>query len=115
MYLTQQIQIKKGHKLYPYCKDLCEKSNNLYNRTAFVVRQYVFAKDAIRLDSPMHKNTEKAYELVEKLTKNYALMNYSPPIEVGVSVDSVLPFLNKECRAAILTHHLRLTHVEVGV
>ena len=75
MYLTQQIQIKKGHKLYPYCKDLCEKSNNLYNRTAFVVRQYVFAKDAIRLDSPMHKNTEKAYELVEKLTKNYALIN----------------------------------------
>ena len=77
MYLTQQIQIKKGHKLYAYCEDLCKKSNNLYNRTAFIVRQYVFAKDAIANGEPMHENTKETYELVENLTKNYALINKS--------------------------------------
>ena len=77
MYLTQQIQIKKGHKLYAYCEDLCKKSNNLYNRTAFVVRQYVFAKNAIENGELMHANTKETYELVEGLTKNNTLINES--------------------------------------
>ena len=38
-YRTYQINVKKGHRLYNYFKDLCLNSNNLYNTTNFYIRQ----------------------------------------------------------------------------
>ncbi|GEN34538.1 RNA-guided endonuclease InsQ/TnpB family protein [Aneurinibacillus danicus] len=39
MYRAQQIHIKKGHRFYAYCEDLCRKANYLYNVTNFYIRQ----------------------------------------------------------------------------
>ncbi|MFD2655033.1 RNA-guided endonuclease InsQ/TnpB family protein [Gracilibacillus thailandensis] len=39
MYRTQQIRIKKGHRLYTYCDQLTFLAKNLYNATNFHIRQ----------------------------------------------------------------------------
>ena len=39
MLRTQQIKIKKGHKMYPYFDDISFKAKNLYNVGNFYLRQ----------------------------------------------------------------------------
>jgi putative transposase len=39
MYRTQQIHIKKGHRLYPYLEQLSFDGTNLYNVTNYYIRQ----------------------------------------------------------------------------
>jgi len=38
-YRTQVTIIKKGHRLYDYCADMCFKSKNLYNRANYMIKQ----------------------------------------------------------------------------
>ncbi|MED2737406.1 transposase [Bacillus toyonensis] len=38
-YKTMQIWLKPGHRMYPYFKQMCEYSKNLYNTTNFYIRQ----------------------------------------------------------------------------
>ena len=40
MYLTRQIQIKKGHSMYAYFETICRLSNNLYNTVSYYIKQY---------------------------------------------------------------------------
>ena len=70
MYLTKQIQIKKNHKLYGYFDDLCHKTNNLYNATAFLIRQYATAKQAFENMQPLFDKQMEIYQMVESKTVN---------------------------------------------
>lgn len=70
MYLTKQIQIKKNHKLYGYFGDLCHKTNNLYNATAFLIRQYATAKQAFENMQPLFDKQMEVYQMVESKTIN---------------------------------------------
>ena len=68
MYLTKQIQIKKNHKLYGYFDDLCHKTNNLYNATLFLIRQYATAKQAFENMQPLFDKQMEVYQMVESTT-----------------------------------------------
>ena len=70
MYLTKQIQIKKNHKLYGYFDDLCHKTNNLYNATVFLIRQYATAKQAFENMQPLFDKQMEVYQMVESKTIN---------------------------------------------
>ena len=43
MYRTRQYHIRKGHRMFSYCADICRKSTNLYNRANYILRQYATA------------------------------------------------------------------------
>ena len=51
MLMTQQIKVKKGHKMYDYFDEMCFKSKNLYNAGNFYIRQCLtgLKKDAKNL------------------------------------------------------------------
>ncbi|WP_458413089.1 hypothetical protein ACNQFZ_20200 [Schinkia sp. CFF1] len=68
-YRTYQINVKKGHKLYPYFDDLCLKSNNLYNTTNFFIRQVYTALHQERQLQPLQK------EVMDILHENIHKMN----------------------------------------
>lgn len=38
-YITHQIRVKKGHKMYPYFQNMTQNAKNLYNTTNFYIRQ----------------------------------------------------------------------------
>lgn len=40
VYRVRQIQIRKGHKLFGYCRDITENVSKLYNRANYILRQY---------------------------------------------------------------------------
>lgn len=50
-YVTQQIRIKNGHRMYPYFQTMCENSKNLYNATNFYIRQIY---TALRAENQLH-------------------------------------------------------------
>ena len=70
VYLTKQIQIKKNHRLYGYFDDLCHKTNNLYNATVFLIRQYATAKQAFENMQPLFDKQMEIYQMVESKTMN---------------------------------------------
>ena len=43
MYRTVSVRIKKGHKLYRYCAELCAESASLYDRANYLMRQHATA------------------------------------------------------------------------
>jgi len=47
---TSRMQIKKGHKLYPYFFEMCTNSKNMYNVTNFHIRQVY---TALKSDKPL--------------------------------------------------------------
>lgn len=68
MYRTRQIRIKKGHRLYGYCKTLCMASANLYNRGIYLVRQYATALDRMEKNQELTENQQEAYDLIRAVT-----------------------------------------------
>lgn len=76
MLRTQQIKVKKGHRLYPYFDDLTFKAKNLYNIANFYTRQCLTGVK--KNDSNITPNETEAIDLVNKaipklnqLTKEY--------------------------------------------
>ncbi len=69
---TQSIRIKKSHKLYDYCDNMCFQSKNLYNTTNFYFRQAFTGLK--KVDEERHEN-EKAIleEINEAIPKLNAL------------------------------------------
>src|SRR5213080_958053 len=58
MYSTYQIRIKKGHRFYHYCDEMCFNAKNLFNTTNFYIRQIFTAF-----------NNEKRHELQKEIVE----------------------------------------------
>ena len=70
MYLTRQIQIKKGHPLYQYFKTYCLLSNNLYNTVCFYLRQYASSCKSLETYKPLFEKQMEIYSLVNEVTND---------------------------------------------
>ena len=70
MYLTRQIQIKKGHPLYQYFKTYCLLSNNLYNTVCFYLRQYASSCKSLETYKPLFQKQMEIYSLVNEVTND---------------------------------------------
>lgn len=68
MYRTMQIRIKKGHRFYPYCKDICLASAKLYNRGTYLIRQYATAQSRLEEGKELTENQKEAYDLIRAVT-----------------------------------------------
>jgi putative transposase len=68
-YSTQQIWIKKGHRMYPYFQMMCENSKNMYNTTNFYIRQVY---TAIKSDKELHRLQK---EVMDTLVNHIEPMN----------------------------------------
>ena len=69
MYRTRQIRIKKGHRMYRYCRDICAASAKLYNRGNYLIRQYATALDRMERGEELTENQKEAYSLVMEITE----------------------------------------------
>ena len=65
---TQQIKIKKGHKLFNYFDELCFKSKNLYNVSNYYFRQVL---TGIQKDKP----TPNEKEIIDIINSNIPIVN----------------------------------------
>lgn len=68
MYRTRQIRIRKGHRLYPYCRQLCYASARLYNRGTYLIRQYATAAERMESGAELTENQKEAYDLIRRTT-----------------------------------------------
>lgn len=69
MYRTQKIRIKKGHRFFTYCDQMCLNAKNLYNTTNFYIRQIFTAFDGDKELQPLQK------EILNLIEKNLSKMN----------------------------------------
>lgn len=63
MYNTQQIRIKKGHRMYEYCDRMTFLAKNLYNATNFHIRQIFTAFDEGKELQPLQR---EVFDLINK-------------------------------------------------
>ncbi|QGH36164.1 IS200/IS605 family element transposase accessory protein TnpB [Gracilibacillus salitolerans] len=63
MYRTQQIRIKKGHRLYHYCDHITFLAKNLYNATNFHIRQIFTAFGEEKNLQPLQ---QEVFDLIEQ-------------------------------------------------
>ncbi|KAA9032429.1 transposase, partial [Niallia endozanthoxylica] len=68
-YSTQQIWIKKGHRLYTYFQTMCENSKHLFNTTNFYIRQVYTALTSDKELHPIQK------EVLDCLAAHIGSMN----------------------------------------
>ena len=68
MYLTRQIQIKKGHKMFSYFENICRLSNNLYNTTSYYIRQYATSCKSFDEMKPLFEKQMEIFNLVNEIT-----------------------------------------------
>lgn len=68
MYRTKQYHIRKGHKMYFYCADICQKSAHLYNRANYILRQYATAVRDFERFKPLNANQMEVYRAVNSVT-----------------------------------------------
>ena len=54
---TEIHQIRKNHRLYKFCDDICFKSKNLYNYTNYLIRQSFIDKQGIQSENELRKLT----------------------------------------------------------
>ena len=66
---TQQIWIKKGHRMYNYFQTMCENSKNMYNTTNFYIRQVYTALTSDKALHPLQK------EVMDTLDNHIDSMN----------------------------------------
>ena len=70
MYLTKQIQIKKGHSMYAYLENICRLSNNLYNTTSYYIKQYASSCKSFEEMKPLFQNQIEFFHLVNEITND---------------------------------------------
>lgn len=68
-YSTQQVWIKKGHRMYNYFQTMCENSKNMYNTTNFYIRQVFTALTSDNGRHPLQK------EVIDTLVNHIEAMN----------------------------------------
>jgi putative transposase len=73
-YKTQQIWIKKGHRMYSYFKNSCENAKNMYNTTNFYYRQVYTGLTQGKELQPLQK------EVLATIENNIEKMNDSQKV-----------------------------------
>jgi putative transposase len=69
-YRTYQVNVKKGHKLYPYFEELCLNGTNLYNTANFYIRQvYTALKNDKKLQPLQKEVMETIYQNVDQMNE----------------------------------------------
>ena len=68
-YKTQQIWIKKGHRMYTYFQEMSQNAKNMYNTTNFYIRQVYTSLTQEKQLQPLQK------EVLELIEKNLDGMN----------------------------------------
>lgn len=69
MYRTRQYHIRKGHKMFSYCADICKKSTYLYNRANYILRQYATAVRDFENLKPLTANQMEVYKGIKAVTE----------------------------------------------
>ena len=69
MYRTRQYHIRKGHKMFSYCADICKKSTYLYNRENYILRQYATAVRDFENLKPLTANQMEVYKGIKSVTE----------------------------------------------
>ena len=69
MYRTRQIIIRKGHRFFQYCKEICQSSASLYNRANYLIRQYATALTRNEQGEELTQNQKDAVELIRCATE----------------------------------------------
>ena len=75
-YRTYQMNIKKGHKLYPYFDEICLNSNNLYNTTNFYIRQVYTALNKIKIATLTKRSDGNISNNVQKMNEKKTIAYY---------------------------------------
>ena len=76
-YRAFQIEIKKGHRLYPYFEELCLNSNHLYNTTNFYIRQvYTALKNDKKLQPLQKEVMETIYQNIDEMNEKKTIAYY---------------------------------------
>lgn len=70
MYRTRQYRIRKGHRFYPYCENLCLRAATLYNRCNFLLRQYATAMTSMEEMKPLFANQMQVFHEITQLTQS---------------------------------------------
>ena len=70
MYRTRQYHIRKGHKMFSYCADICRKSTYLYNRANYILRQYATAVRDFENLKPLTANQMEVYKSIKSVTES---------------------------------------------
>ena len=68
MHRTVRICIRKGSRLYEYCRQATMASARLYNRANYIVRQYVTAMDSLAEGKELYPNQLEVHELISALS-----------------------------------------------
>lgn len=68
-YTTQQIWIKKGHRMHSYFQNACVNSKNMYNTTNFFIRQMY---TGLKSENKLHTLQK---EVLDTITKQLSKMN----------------------------------------
>lgn len=68
-YLTQQIWIKKGHRMYGYFQKMTQNAKNVYNTTNFFIRQIYTGLTQDKELQPLQK------EVLDTINENLEKMN----------------------------------------
>ena len=63
MHRTQQIVVKKGHRLYNYFQGMCHNAKNMHNTTNFYIRQVY---TALTQDKPLQPLQKEVLDSIEK-------------------------------------------------
>lgn len=76
-YRTFQIDVKEGHKLYPYFEQLCLNSNNLYNSTNFYIRQvYTALNNDKKLQTLQNEVMETIFQNIDKMNEKKTIAHF---------------------------------------
>lgn len=70
VYRTRQIQIKKGHRLFAFCKDITYNAARLYNRANYICRQYATGIRNTEEGKTIHENQHEVMDLVNRYTRD---------------------------------------------
>jgi len=83
MYRTRQIRIKKGHRFYTYCKDICLASAKLYNRGSYLIRQYATAEKRRKEGQELTENQKEACDLIRAVTSGTKFFPHNEWLSYG--------------------------------
>ncbi|MCP1126195.1 transposase [Bacillus sp. 3103sda1] len=80
-YVTYQIWIKKGHKLYPYFLEMCQGAKKLYNTTNFYIRQVYTALRAEKPLQPLQQEVLHTLQAYIKIMNENQLRAYQKNLQ----------------------------------
>ena len=78
MYQTVRYEIKEGHDMYRYCRQVCRSFKNMYNVTNFYIRQLL---TGFKKDEPVR--TPNEWDAIRDVTQMLGQRNREPDRKTG--------------------------------